>query len=188
MMSGRYFHFLNADSVEYEYSSDDLTSSRYGKAKYRVMSNKLTLRFDGTSPPPSSVQAKTEATSRDNVNLTCRVTGVMRNGESNISGVNFVVQDVAGKIIEGAATAADGTASLQVASNRQPRRVVFSAIGWLSVEHPLNNSDAAFHVLLQPYRGEVYDAGKEITFGIASISSNRLVLKRGKDRIVFVKN
>jgi hypothetical protein len=185
--TSREFHFLNADSVAYVYASDNVGSSRYGKAKYRIAKNKLRLRFDGISPPSSSLRVTTTQASGDSLTLTCRVTVTSRYGDRQIPGVNFGVYDAVGKNISGTATAGDGTAKLKIARSPGPRRVHFSYIGWQPLERPLEDADASFDVLLQLDPGEVYNAGKEITFVIDDISDNQLVLKRGKDRVVFVK-
>jgi hypothetical protein len=188
MFTSHHFYFPGADSVEYVFSSDMLNSSRYGKGRYQIDGNKLILRFDETSLPPSLAQVTTQAAAGDSLYLFFNVKGAFWDGRNqSLAGCNVLIQDAAQKTITGTIIPEEGTTRLQLARNSAPRRVVFSSIGWQSAEHSLDDADASFDVLLQPYRGEVYQAGKEITFGIARMNRNRLVLKKGKDRIVFVK-
>ncbi|MBD0254730.1 MAG: hypothetical protein ICV83_03335 [Cytophagales bacterium] len=188
MFTSHHFYFPGADSVEYGFSSDMLNSSRYGKGRYRIAGNQLILRFDEASLPPSLVRATAKAADGDSLHLFFNVKGTFLDGRNqSLAGCNVLIQDAAQKTITGTIIPEVGTARLQLARNSAPRRVVFSSIGWQSAEHALNDADVSFDVLLQPYRGEVYPAGKEITFGIAKMGGDRLVLKRGKDRIVFVK-
>ena len=190
LFTARYFHFPGADSVEYLFSSDDLSSSRHGKGRYRIAGKKLILTFEDIPPPPSLVRATTKAASGDSLHLFFRAKVPFMGGAGEpLPGLNVLVQDSARNTITGLVTAKDGTAQLKIARNELPRRVTFSFIALQSVEHPLQDSDASFDVLMQVdhSHGEVYKAGKAITFGIAKISDNQLVLKIGKDRVVFVK-
>ena len=165
-----------------------LNSSRYGKGRYRITGNKLILRFYKTSLPSSLVRATTKAAAGDSLELFFNVKGTFLDGRNrSLDGCNVLIQDAVRKTITGTYISEDGTAGLKLARNSQSRRVVFGSNGWQSVEHALDDADVSFDVLLQPYRGGVYYAGKEITFGIANMSGNRLVVKKGKDRIVFVK-
>lgn len=179
-------HFPDARSVVYTFWSD-AGSSRYGKGKYRIAKDKLMLTFDGTSPRPSQVQASTQETSRDSLRLQFRIRAAFREGTQTIPGINIGVHDAAGTVIAGAVTKEDGTAQLMVARTSGPKRVQVGFIGWQPVEYQLQDTDAVLDVHLQSDPGQVYGAGTRITFGIAAISNNRLVLKSGQDSIVLLK-
>ncbi len=187
LFSSHHLYFPGADSVKYVFFSDMVGSERYGKGRYRIAGNKLILTFDGTAPPPSTVQVTTKKTARDSLSLFFRVGTLIDSVKAPLPGINIAIQDTARKTITGTVTAKDGTAQLTMARSSHPRRVLFSFIGMQSVEYSLQDNDASFDVLLQAYYGHVSNAGQEITFGIAKIGDDRLVLKRGKDRIVFVK-
>jgi hypothetical protein len=180
------FHFQDARSVVYTFWSD-AGNSRYGKGQYQITKDKLILTFDGTSPLPSDVQVSTKETSRDSLELNFRVKAAFRDGTQMLSGIIIGVYDAAGNVITGDYTKEDGMAKLLVARASGPKRVRLGSIGWQQVEYQLQDANTVLSVHLQPDFGTVYDAGTRITFGIVAISDTRMVLRRGKDRMVFLK-
>ncbi|WP_400193377.1 hypothetical protein [Hymenobacter sp. B81] len=172
--------------LRYWLHTDDASLGRESGGTYRWRGSRLELRLNGQ--PDTSTAHSTRATlpaTEQQLRFYVSARADEAGRREPLPGLTVLVRDAAGSVVAGATTDSAGYAELPLGAVDAPQTLEIAGLGWRRWQHPRPAVPTVFRVQLPPRAYQAYAAGTRKTFGVLSVSPQRLVLRQGTDTLTL---